>query len=487
MSTPQAQTQFHETTLPKQDYMARIFGYAVAALSVFTGIHYGYLPESADNIAMFALAYPHLIYILSGPFRRRKAYTTRQFLIHGDALLCGIFLGLLNFPIEVVVLFVIMINTSFIVVGSLTAWAFCIISLISGAGAAYLIVGYTPAAPIPYEMFIATAAGVGFHLALTAHNSYRQARDLMRLKMKFQGQVERFQALSHQVSKYVAPQIWESIFSGRRQVRLETQRKKLVVFFSDIVGFSALSEQMEAESFTDLLNTYLTDMSHIALKYGGTIDKFIGDGIMIFFGDPKTKGTKRDALACVSMAIEMRNHMQVLRQRWADQGISAPLQIRMGISTGYCTVGNFGTESRMDYTIIGKEVNLASRLETEATPGEILISQDTYTLVKDKIHCRSRGKAVVKGFRDPIPTFEVMDYLNRETAVDQRILKEADGFMLRVEQDQMTDEERQKVAEELEEAARKLRKTAPDAGVLPTDETNGSSTLRSLPLTSGMD
>lgn len=458
MSSPQAQSQFNETTLPKQDYMARIFGYAVAALSVFTGIHYGFFPESSENIAIFALLYPHLIYIASGPFRRRKAYTTRQFLIHGDALLCGIFLGLINFPLEIVVLFVIMINTSFIVVGSLTAWAFCIISLISGAGAAYLLTSHMPSAPVPYEVFLVTAAGVGFHLALTAHNSYRQARDLMRLKLKFQGQVERFQALSHQVSKYVAPQIWESIFSGRRQVRLETQRKKLVVFFSDIVGFSTLSEQMEAESFTDLLNTYLTDMSHIALKYGGTIDKFIGDGIMIFFGDPKTKGTKRDALACVSMAIEMRNHMEVLRQRWADQGISAPLQIRIGISTGYCTVGNFGTESRMDYTIIGKEVNLASRLETEAAPGEILISQDTYTLVKERINCHSRGNAVVKGFRDPIPTFQVKDYLSQQNQKHQRILQESDGFILRIDQDQLSDEERGNIAETLERAARNLRK-----------------------------
>ncbi|MBL4832446.1 MAG: adenylate/guanylate cyclase domain-containing protein [Alcanivorax sp.] len=481
MSNPQTQSQFNETTLPKQDYMARIFGYAVAALSVFTGIHYGYFPETSENIAIVALLYPHLIYIASGPFRRRKAYTTRQFLIHGDALLCGIFLGLIHFPLEIVVLFVIMINTSFIVVGSLTAWAFCIISLISGAGAAYLLTGNVSAPPVPYEVFLVTAAGVGFHLALTAHNSYRQARDLMRLKMKFQGQVERFQALSHQVSKYVAPQIWESIFSGRRQVRLETQRKKLVVFFSDIVGFSTLSEQMEAESFTDLLNTYLTDMSHIALKYGGTIDKFIGDGIMIFFGDPKTKGTKRDALACASMAIEMRNHMEILRQRWSDQGISAPLQIRMGISTGYCTVGNFGTESRMDYTIIGKEVNLASRLETEAAPGEILISQDTYTLIKERISCRSRGNAIVKGFRDPIPTFLVMDYLSQQNQQNQRISQEADGFILRIDQDQLSDDERDNIADTLERTARNLRKDH------PTGEMIENLTPQSLPLTSETD
>ncbi|MDO6805358.1 adenylate/guanylate cyclase domain-containing protein, partial [Wenyingzhuangia sp. 1_MG-2023] len=111
---------------------------------------------------------------------------------------------------------------------------------------------------------------------------------------------------------------------------LETQRKKLVIFFSDIVGFSSLSEQMEAEPLTDLLNGYLTDMSEIAMKYGGTIDKFIGDGLMNFFGDPNTKGVKRDALACVAMAIEMRRHMLKLRKHWTEQGMTTPLQIRMG-------------------------------------------------------------------------------------------------------------------------------------------------------------
>jgi class 3 adenylate cyclase len=202
---------------------------------------------------------------------------------------------------------------------------------------------------------------------------------------------------------------------------------------------------------------------------------------MIFFGDPKTKGTKRDALACASMAIEMRNHMEVLRQRWSDQGISAPLQIRMGISTGYCTVGNFGTESRMDYTIIGKEVNLASRLETEAAPGEILISQDTYTLIKERISCRSRGNAIVKGFRDPIPTFLVMDYLSQQNQQNQRISQEADGFILRIDQDQLSDDERDNIADTLERTARNLRKDH------PTGEMIENLTPQSLPLTSETD
>ncbi|MEL7400675.1 MAG: MASE2 domain-containing protein, partial [Pseudomonadota bacterium] len=264
MFDPQDSAHFSETTLPKQDYLARILGYSVAVITTLVGILQGHYSEDAFAVVLIALIYPHLVHIVSRPFRKRHAYTTRQFLIHGDAIFCGLFLAYLHLPIELVVLFLIMINTSFIIVGSVTAWAFCVISLISGGAAGLMMFGYHKAAPIPDAVFISAALGVGMHLAISAFNSNRQARDLMRLKLKFQGQVERFQALSQQVARYVAPQIWESIFAGKRQAKLETQRKKLVIFFSDIVGFSALSEQMEAEAFTDLLNQYLTDMSRIA-------------------------------------------------------------------------------------------------------------------------------------------------------------------------------------------------------------------------------
>src|SRR3546814_8870353 len=112
------------------------------------------------------------------------------------------------------------------------------------------------------------------------------------------------------------------------------------------------SEELEAEALTDLLNSYLNEMSKICLKYGGTIDKFVGDCVMVFFGDPASQGAKKDAVAAVSMAITMRKHMKVLRQQWRAQGITKPMEIRMGINTGYCTVGNFGADTRMDYTII---------------------------------------------------------------------------------------------------------------------------------------
>ena len=133
-------------------------------------------------------------------------------------------------------------------------------------------------------------------------------------------------------------------------------------------------------------------MSKIALRYGGTIDKFVGDAILIFFGDPETKGEKEDAHSCVLMALEMQERMHHLKNLWEDQGITNPLEIRIGINTGYCNVGNFGSKNRLDYTIIGGEVNLASRLESNAMAGQILISQETYALIKKHIVCEKKTK-----------------------------------------------------------------------------------------------
>jgi adenylate cyclase len=457
MNTEKPANDFSETSMPMQDYIARILGYAAAGITLIIGTFINYFPSNIMWVGFIALLYPHIIQLTTRSFSARHPYGTRQILIHGDAILCGLMLASIGFPLELTTLFLIMINTSFIVVGSITAWTFCVISLFIGASLGVIIFGFHPAKDIPTEVFVAAALGVGMHLAITAFNSHRQARDLMRLKRKFQGQVERFQQLSHKVSKYISPQIWESIFSGRKEVRLETQRKKLVVFFSDIVGFTALSEQMEAESLTDVLNTYLTEMSKVALKHGGTIDKFIGDSVMVFFGDPKSNGTKKDALACLAMSIDMRRHMQILRKKWLEQGIKTPLQIRMGINTGYCTVGNFGTENRMDYTIIGQEVNLASRLESNAEAGEILISEETYNLVKDKIMCRLKGKVDMKGFSQPITTYQVIDFRRDLGSNPSFIEHDSEGFSLYLDTQKVKSYDQDRIASALETAAKKIR------------------------------
>lgn len=215
--------------------------------------------------------------------------------------------------------------------------------------------------------------------------------------------------LSAKLARYLSPQIYEQIFSGNQDADVTSQRKKLTVFFSDIVGFTDITEHLESEELTSLINFYLNEMSTIALKFGGTIDKYIGDAILIFFGDPETKGYADDATNCLKMAIEMQQKMQELTNVWGKNfGLKTALSIRIGINTGFCTVGNFGSENRLDYTVIGSPVNLASRLESSAQPNKIIVSEETYLLVRDLFELQEVGEIKLKGISRPVKYFEVI-------------------------------------------------------------------------------
>ncbi|MDC0548372.1 PAS domain S-box protein [Alphaproteobacteria bacterium] len=266
---------------------------------------------------------------------------------------------------------------------------------------------------------------------------------------------KKIEELTNKLSKYLSPQVYQSIFSGKQNVKIEAYRKKLTVFFSDIKGFTEITDRLEPEVLSSLLNSYLNEMSKIALKYGGTIDKFIGDAILIFFGDPESKGDKEDAKACVLMALEMRERMKHLRKLWEDQGISNPLDIRIGINTGFCNVGNFGSEDRLDYTIIGGEVNLASRLESNAEIGQILISHETYALIKKDVICQQKDEINVKGIAHKIQTYQVDTPYDKIDHKIKLLNEEFDGFNLNID---LNVSKKSKVINSLEKILEKLKK-----------------------------
>jgi class 3 adenylate cyclase len=245
--------------------------------------------------------------------------------------------------------------------------------------------------------------------------------------------------------------VYDSIFEGRTEVEVKSYRKELTVFFSDIEGFTDLTDRLEAEQISEILNGYLSEMSSIADQCGGTIDKFIGDGVMIFFGDPETRGRREDALACVRMALRMRARIEELRREWAALVGPEPLHVRMGINTGYCTVGNFGSEDRLDYTIVGGAVNVASRLESTAAPDQIQISHATYSLVKDDIYCRLVGDVELKGVSHQMRTYEVVaDY--SEMAAAPKIKAEIGDFNLSLDPASLDAESAVKAREALKQA-----------------------------------
>ena len=265
-----------------------------------------------------------------------------------------------------------------------------------------------------------------------------------------------FEALSGKLAKYLAPQVYNSIFVGRQDVKIASHRKKLTICFSDIAGFTETTDRMESEDLTQLLNHYLTEMSAIASEYGATLDKYVGDGIVMFFGDPETRGVKEDALACVKMAIAMQRRMAELADLWRDSGIETPLRCRIGIHTDYCTVGNFGSSDRMDYTMIGGAVNLTARLEQEAPPGSILISYGTFAHVHDEIDCEEHGNIQVRGIAYPVMVYRVVD-LKSNPAIDKTTIRaELPHLKVELEPHLMSAEEREQAASTLRQALDRL-------------------------------
>ncbi|MBK9116880.1 MAG: PAS-domain containing protein [Betaproteobacteria bacterium] len=265
------------------------------------------------------------------------------------------------------------------------------------------------------------------------------------------------ESLSSKLQRYLSPQLYRSLFKGEKGAEVASQRKKLTIFFSDIAGFTETTDLLESEELTSLLNQYLREMSSIAIEHGATIDKFIGDAIMLFFGDPETRGPREDAIACVRMAVAMQQRMRDLQAEWRERGQEHVFQLRIGINTGYCTVGNFGSAERVDYTVIGNEVNLASRLQTHADLGGILLAHETYALVRDVVMCEETGTITVKGFSKPVRTHRVVGLYGDDATRGRVIRQEQDGLLLVVDRGKLSDEGRVEAVRALQDAVRRLQ------------------------------
>ena len=236
-------------------------------------------------------------------------------------------------------------------------------------------------------------------------------------KLAFE-QSKKLEIVSKKIAKYIPPQINDALFKGDYDTEITTRRRKLTIFFSDIKNFTSTSEGLQPEDLTKYLNEYFSEMTQIALDQGATIDKYIGDAVMLFFGDPQTKGERNDARACVEMALQMQERMIVLREKWLNEGFSDPFQIRIGLNTGYCNVGNFGSDQRLTYTIIGGEVNVAARLESAADADGILMSYETYAHAQDMVDVEERQAIKMKGINREI---KILSVVGRKTKIPSKL------------------------------------------------------------------
>lgn len=207
-----------------------------------------------------------------------------------------------------------------------------------------------------------------------------------------------------QLRRYLSPQVADSIIAGTGGLA-ETRRDELSIVFVDIRGFTVMSEQSEPEEMAATVNHFLTRMTDIVFRYEGTLDKYIGDAVMVFFNDPQPQPDHAER--AVRMALDMQRELVDLREELQSAAMGQ-ITAGVGISTGFVTVGNFGSPTRMDYTVMGNHVNLASRLAGDAAPGEILISERTLALLPDGlVKVEPAGKRNLKGVQRPIALYRI--------------------------------------------------------------------------------
>jgi adenylate cyclase len=257
--------------------------------------------------------------------------------------------------------------------------------------------------PVVSALLLSGLFSLGFEYALERIEKLRTRRTL-----------ERY------VSKNLVKEVLEnpgSYYSTLRGVRVPVS-----ILFSDLVGFTTLSEKADPEALVAQLNEYLTRMTSVVFSNGGTLDKFIGDAIMAVWGNVRSFGVAQDAKNCARAALAMRRELRQLNEKWRDEGRMG-LGMGIGINQGEVIVGNIGSQERMDPTVIGDSVNLASRLEglTRIYGVDILLGPTAAELVRDEFHLRSVARVQVKGKTKPVDTFTFIGARNED--VDSQLLK----------------------------------------------------------------
>jgi len=219
-------------------------------------------------------------------------------------------------------------------------------------------------------------------------------------------QIREEERMRNRLERFHSPQVIEMVLKGDQEAKdriMDPKELTATILFMDIVGFTDLSERMPPREITILLNRLFSRMTDITFHYDGTLDKYIGDGLMAVFGAPMQKDD--DAVRAIHAALDMRKELGLMMAKTPDDN---RFDIRIGINTGKVVAGNIGSPKRMDYTVIGDPVNVASRLESIGEPNQILIGQETYHLTRDRFQVRPVGPKKVKGKRDAVMVYEVI-------------------------------------------------------------------------------
>lgn len=231
-----------------------------------------------------------------------------------------------------------------------------------------------------------------------------------RLNRRLEARVEEQMAelvRTGELKRFMPQQIAEGLMAGQLSADDGFERRKVTLLFADMVGFTDLSDKLEPEELAEVLNEYLREMTAVAVSQGGTLDNYIGDGLMVLFGAPKQVDESVQAWSALRTAFGMQERVEELSTAMRARGIPADLTVRVGVNTGHCTVGVLGSDIMRAYKAVGFAVNVAARLQSEAEPGTVLVGFRTYALVKDRVVAEQRVPLMLKGAARPVEAWEI--------------------------------------------------------------------------------
>jgi class 3 adenylate cyclase len=212
-----------------------------------------------------------------------------------------------------------------------------------------------------------------------------------------------------ELRRFLPHQVAEGLLAGQLSPSEGFERRRLTLLFADMVGFTDLSDTLDPEELSEVLNEYLREMTAVAVAHGGNLDNYIGDGLMVLFGAPNRAEESDQAWAALQAAFEMIARADELTAAVRARGIPADLKVRVGVNTGHCTVGVFGSDLMRAYKAVGFAVNVAARLQSEAEPGTVLVGFRTYALVKDRVRAKPLDPLHLKGAARPVEAWEILE------------------------------------------------------------------------------
>ena len=241
--------------------------------------------------------------------------------------------------------------------------------------------------------------------------------EMARLNRRLEARIEEQMAelvRTGELKRFLPQQVADGLLAG--ELDKGAERRRITVLFADMVGFTNLSETLEPEELAQMLNEYLREMTAVAVSESGTLIDFAGDGVFVIYGAPGAAREEEQAVQAIRTGLGMRDRVGALAAVLRSRGVAVPadLQIRVGVNSGHCTLGVFGSDVMRAYKAVGFPVNVAARLQGAAAPGSILCGFRTYALIEDRVRAVRREPLTVKGATHPVEAWEILELVDRD-------------------------------------------------------------------------